>query len=593
MEETAIPSARVLIVDDESSVRGLLLAILGEKHDCSEASSAEEAITSLEKNTFDLVISDVNMGGMSGIDLIDFVRGSSPDTVVMMISGNKTIDSPIEALRRGAFDFIRKPFDIDEVEIAVSRGIEHSALRASKRRHESDLEEMIEERTSRLNYLAYHDSLTGLSNRVFVEDSLAKTLSTAGGSPSAAVLLVSLDNYAAVRDTLGYSVGDGLIREVANRLASVANSSARPARFEGDEFALMVDGHSQEELASLAEQVSHMFESPFKIRENEVYVSASVGISISPGDGSDAATLLKNASAALSHARKLGGDNYQFYSAQIDAIVLRRVELENNLRHALERNELDIFYQPKIDFVTGRIVGMEALLRWERSELGQVTPDQFISVAEETGLIVAISEWVLRTACSQTKEWLGRGFDLQLAANLSPRQFQQADLVERILKIVDEAGLSPRCLNLEVTEGSILNNGDPAIGILRELREAGVSISIDDFGTGYSSLGYLKNLPIDCLKIDKTFIMDVTENPDDAALVMAIMTLAHNLGLKVIAEGVETEEQLKFLRLLKCDEWQGFLCSKAIPAVAFEALLDGFVGVAGRGSKTSFVSKSV
>jgi len=593
MESTAVPKARVLIVDDESSVRGLLLAILGEKHDCSEASSAEEAIANLEKNTFDLVVSDVNMGGMSGIDLIDFVRASSPDTVVMMISGNKTLDSPIEALRKGAFDYIKKPFDIDEVEIAVARGIEHAALKASKRRHESDLEEMIEERTSRLNFLAYHDSLTGLSNRVFVEDSLAKSLPMVGGSRSVAVLLVSLDNYAAVRDTLGYSVGDGLIREVADRLTSVANSSARPARFEGDEFALLVDDHSQEELAALAEQVSRMFESPFKIRENEVYVSASIGISFSPHDGSDAVTLLKNASAALSHARKEGGCSYQFYSSQIDAIVVRRIELENNLRHALERNELDVFYQPKVDFVTGRIVGMEALLRWERSELGHVTPDQFISVAEETGSIVAISEWVFRTACAQTKEWSEQGFDLQLAANLSPRQFQQIDLVERILKIVEVAGLSPRSLNLEVTEGSILNNADPAIDILRELREAGVSVSIDDFGTGYSSLGYLKNLPIDCLKIDKTFVMDVTENPDDAALVMAIMTLAHNLGLKVVAEGVETEEQLKFLRLLKCDEWQGYLCSKAIPAEEFGALLDGFVGVPARGSKTSFVSKSI
>lgn len=579
MEETAIPSARVLIVDDESAVRGLLTAILGEKYDCTTASSAEEAISTLEHSTFDLVISDINMGGMSGIELIEFVNASAPDTVIVMISGNRTIDSPIEAIRKGAFDYIKKPFDIDEVEIAVARGIEHSVLKASKRRHESELEEMIEERTSRLNYLAYHDSLTGLANRVFVEDSLAKALWKAGGAGATAILLISLDNYNGLRDTLGYSIGDGLIQEVAGRLTAAANPPATLARFEGDEFAILINDKGYGELTTFADTVFKIFELPFKIREYEIFVSASIGISVSPDDGSDASTLLKNASAALSHARKLGGGSYQFYTSQINALMLRRLELESNLRHALERNQFDLFYQPKVGFVSGQVIGMEALLRWERSDMGRISPRHFIPVAEETGSIVPISEWILNQACTQTKHWRDQGFDLQVAVNLSPRQFQQCDLVSRILEILGKTGLSPEFLNLEVTEGGILNNAESAIGVLRELRQAGVTISIDDFGTGYSSLGYLKNLPIDVLKIDKSFVNDVTEDPDDAALVMAILTLAHNLGLKVVAEGIETEEQLKFLRLIKCDEWQGYLCSKAVPADVFESLLNAYSGV--------------
>ncbi|MEP7075663.1 MAG: EAL domain-containing protein, partial [Acidobacteriota bacterium] len=313
----------------------------------------------------------------------------------------------------------------------------------------------------------------------------------------------------------------------------------------------------------------------------------------SPADGSDAATLLKNASAALSHARKLGGGNYQFYSSQINMIALKRVELEGNLRHALERKELEVFYQPKVDFSSGRIVGMESLLRWERSDLGSVPPMHFISVAEEIGAIIPISEWVLEASCCHAKEWRDHGFDLQVAVNLSPLQFHQPDLVKRILDVLKRTGLNPNFLNLEVTEGSIFDNADSAIGALRELRDAGVSISIDDFGTGYSSLGYLKDLPIDVLKIDKSFVKDVTENPDDAALVMAIMTLAHNLNLKVVAEGVETEEQLRFLRLLKCDEWQGYLCSKALPAPLFGSLLEMYTGIPAWGSKTPLVSKQV
>ncbi len=568
-----IMSPRILIVDDESAIRDLLKSILMDDYDCTTADSAEAALAYLEGETFDLVISDINMGGMSGIELVSRVVASSPDTVVMMISGNLTLDSPIDAIRSGAFDYIKKPFDIDQVEMAVRRAIKHGALLVSKREHENHLEELVAERTSKLNYLAYNDPLTGLPNRVFFEDRLTQILLQQREKRKVAVFFVSLDRFKALRDTLGHSVGDRLIKEVAHRLETVAETQAAVARFEGDEFALLFTYENLQELEAFGSDVFDAFHSPLVVGDDEIVIPISMGISLSPDDGNDSQTLLTNAGAALSYVRKNGGNNYKFFTSDLHDTAMSRLALENELRRALERSEFELYYQPKVDMVTGKMSGMEALLRWNHPELGLVPPLDFIPLAEETGLILPIGEWVLRTACAQTKAWHDKGFDLNVAVNLSPRQFQQTDLVSTINRIVAETGFDPRELNLEVTESSIMNNAESAAVTLRALQDTGISISIDDFGTGYSSLGILKNLPIDVLKIDKTFINDVTTNPDDGALVTAVITLAHNLRLSVVAEGVETREQLEFLRALNCDKWQGYLYSKPLPAAAFELLL--------------------
>ena len=569
-----IMSPRILIVDDESAIRDLLKSILIDDYECTTAESAEVALAYLKGETFDLVISDINMGGMSGIELISRVVASSPDTVVMMISGNQTLDSPIEAIRNGAFDYIKKPFDIDQVEMAVSRAIKHGALLVSKREHENHLEELVAERTSKLNYLAYNDPLTGLPNRVFFEDRLTQILLRQSGDSKVAVFFVSLDRFKALRDTLGHTVGDRLIKEVAHRLQTVAETKASVARFEGDEFALLLTYEKSDELSVFGNNVFDAFKSPLVVGDDEVVIPISMGISLSPDDGNDAQELLTNAGAALSYVRKNGGNNYKFFTSDLHDTAMSRLALENELRRALERSEFELYYQPKVDMVTGKMTGMEALLRWNHPDLGLVPPLDFIPLAEETGLILPIGEWVLRAACAQTKAWHDQGFELNVAVNLSPRQFQQRDLVSTINRIVAETGFDPRELNLEVTESSIMNNAESAVTILRELKDTGIRISIDDFGTGYSSLAVLKDLPIDVLKIDKTFINDVTTNPDDAALVTAVVTLAHNLRLNVVAEGVETNEQLAFLRALNCDKWQGYLFSKPLPAAAFESLLN-------------------
>lgn len=564
---------RILIVDDEKVIRDLLKSILSQDYSCATADSAEAALACLEAEKFELVISDINMGSMSGIELVAHVVDTSPDTTVMVISGNQTVDSPIEAMRSGAFDYIKKPFDVGQVEVAVDRAVKHAGLLASKRRHETQLEELVAERTSKLNFLAYNDPLTGLANRLSIQEKLSKALLRPREAGNIAVFFVSLDRFKALRDTLGHAAGDSLLKRVADRLESVAGDRASVARFEGDEFVLLLDVTRPEQAEAFAGDVFEAFRPPLSVVDDEIIVPISMGISLSPGDGVDAQTLLKNAGAALSYVRRHGGNNYKTFTSDIHDTAMRGIELENELRRALDRGEFEVYYQPKIDIVSRNMVGMEALIRWNHPVRGIVSPLDFISLAEKTGLIVPIGEWVLRSACLQTRVWHDKGFDVCLAVNLSPRQFQQSRLAEKIGLIVAESGIDPTLLNLEVTESSFMIDPEGAIETLRELRNTGIKISVDDFGTGYSSLGYLKNLPIDVIKIDKSFVNDVTTNVDDAALVTAVITLAHDLRLKVVAEGVETEGQLDFLTGLSCDEWQGYLFSKPVTASEFDKLL--------------------
>jgi diguanylate cyclase (GGDEF)-like protein len=571
-------SANILIVDDEPDIRNIVRGILSERYKYQEANSAEEALSLLRMEKFDLVISDIKMDGMSGLEMIPQVRVIAPDTVIMMISGEQTIESALEALRGGAFDYIMKPFDFQHVEAAVRRALEHHSLLAAKRRHENHLEEQVKQRTAELNHLAYHDVLTDLPNRILFEDRLTQALILAERNrQTLGVLFLSLDRFKKIHDTLGRAIGDRLLQKVAERLRSSAHRGEPVARFEGDEFALLltqIGGTEGEDVGAVIFQINEALKLPFIIDEHELFITVSIGISLYPDDGADAPTLLKNADAALYRAKEQGGDNYQFYTADMNAKAMKRLTLENSLRRALERNEFEVYYQPVLDTNTRKIVGMEALLRWHHPELGLVQPIEFIPLAEDTGMIVPIGEWVLRTACAQSKSWQEAGFaPLALAVNLSARQFQQQNLTEVIVLILQETGLNPHDLGLELTESSIMKNAESAVRTLGELKALGVKIVIDDFGTGYSSLGYLKRLPIDTLKIDRSFVRDVTTDADDAALVMAIITLAHNLRLKVIAEGVETEEQRRFLHLLRCDEWQGYLFSKPLPGEAFAELL--------------------
>lgn len=576
MIDASDSKARILIIDDAPEVRSVLYGLLCENYNCAVAASAEEALVLLRQQEFELVLSDIKMGGMSGLEMIPHALAAATGIVVVMISGEQTIDRAIEALRVGAFDYMTKPFDIQHVEAAVRRALDHHALLAAKRRYENQLEELIEQRTAELKHLAYHDALTGLPNRILFEDRLTQALALAQRNrQTLGMLFLSLDRFKKVNDTLGHALGYRLLQEMAARLTSCVHEGDTVARFEGDEFALLLTQiGGTEEVVEIIYQINEALKLPFTLDDHELFITISIGVGLYPLDGEDAATLLKNAGAALYRAKEQGGNNYQFYTTDMNARALKRLTLENSLRRALERMEFEVYYQPQVNTNTRQIVGMEALVRWRHPELGLVPPAEFIPLAEDTGLIVPLGEWVLWTACAQCKAWQDDGLaPLSVAVNLSARQFQQRNLSEAVVRVLQETGLSSQDLELELTESSIMKNAESAVRTLSALKEMGVEIAIDDFGTGYSSLGYLKRLPIDKLKIDQSFVRDVTIAPDDAALVMAIITLAHNLRLTVIAEGVETEEQLRFLHLLRCDAWQGYLSSRPLPAEAFRQLL--------------------
>lgn len=576
MFEASDSPARILIVDDEARIREILHELLDEDYTCVEAASAEESLEILRGEQFDLILSDIMMGGMSGLEMIVQVRRVAPETMFIMISGERTINNAIEAMRAGAFDYITKPFDLQQVKIAVRRALDYHALHEAKRRYEADLEELVKQRTAELDHVSLHDTITGLPNRAFFEDHLGRALASAQSSQHPLALIVfDLDRFKQINDTLGYRAGDKILRHVAERLRASANEGDVVARVGGDEFAQFVPRmRGSEDAVEIALRIHGALKPPFEIEGHELFITASIGISLYPNDGQDAQTLLKNATAALYQAQRQAGDNYQFYTADMNDKALRRLTLENRLRRAVERDELTVHYQPKIEITTKRITGMEALMRWQTSELGAVSPAEFIPLAENSGLIIPIGEWILRAACAQNKLWQDRGLArLRVAVNLSAQQFQQPDLTTRISRILDETGLDSHSLELELTESSIMQSADSAMRTLGDLRAMGIEISIDDFGTGYSSLGYLKRLPIDTLKIDQSFVREMMTEPQSAAIVQTIIALAHNLGQKVVAEGVETEEQLRLLHQLGCDQAQGYQFSKPLPPEAFEHLL--------------------
>ncbi len=577
MPLTENKKASILIIDDEELVRSLLAEVLDGAYQCRTACSAEEALTALAGTTFDLVVSDIDMGGMSGLELVPRVHSMSPDTVVLMISGNQDIETAIEAMRAGAFDYITKPIDLRHVEAAVERALAQCRLLKERRRYKEQLERLLKERTAQVDRLAYYDTVTDLPNRTLFEDRLTQAVAIARSSgQTLGVLFISVDQFKKVNDTLGHVPGDGLLREFAERLKRCITETDTVARFGSDEFALLqtqIDG--TKDVVETIGSLSQVLKFSFDLKGQELFATASVGVSLYPFDGQDSQTLLKNAAAALYKAKTLGGANYQFYTADIHAMASRRLALETNLRRAIHNEEFMIHYQPRVSVDSLQISGVEALVRWQHPQLGLISPGEFIPLAEDTGLIVPIGEWVLRNACLQNRRWQDQGFSpIHVAVNISARQFHEQDVTETVIRILDESGLAPEYLDLELTESSIMKNADSAADVLNRLKEMGVNIAIDDFGTGYSSLASLKRLPIDALKIDQSFVRDVTTDPDDAALVMAIITLAHNLRLKVIAEGVETEEQLSFLHLLRCDEIQGYVFSKPLPAEAIVSLLE-------------------
>ncbi len=428
----------------------------------------------------------------------------------------------------------------------------------------------------RLRRLAHYDSLTGLPNRMLLQDHLKQAMAEANRLERlVAVMFLDLDRFKTVNDTLGHEIGDALLGSVAERLAACLRPGDTVSRLGGDEFTVVLANVAHvDDVAHVAQKILDQFLSPFRIAGHELFVSPSIGITLYPLDEKDTTNLLRDADTAMYRAKELGGNTFQFYTPELNARAARRLELETGLRRALERQEFVLHYQPLVDMKTGRIRGMEALLRWQHPEYGLIPPLDFIPLAEDTGLIIPIGEWVLKTACAQIKAWHGTGFPaLQVAVNLSSKQLRDKNLIATVQRALAESGLDARYLDLELTESVLMQDMELAGTILTALKKVGVSFSLDDFGTGYSSLSYLKRFPIDYLKIDRSFVLDILTDPVGASLVEAIIAMANVLHIKVIAEGVETYGQLELLRRQGCDITQGYFCSPPVDAATFTDLL--------------------
>ncbi|MDH5229408.1 MAG: EAL domain-containing protein [Gammaproteobacteria bacterium] len=423
------------------------------------------------------------------------------------------------------------------------------------------------ETEERLLYLANYDSLTGLPNRALFRDRLRRAIARAQRNDShVALMFLDLDRFKNINDSLGHHAGDQLLRGVARRLKQYARKGDTIARLGGDEFTVILEGiNNADDAAVVAKKILELMEPPFKVDGHEVAASTSIGITLYPDDAADMRTLLKNADTAMYRSKEKGRNHYQFYTADMNAKAYEYLLLENNLRHALDREEFRLYFQPQIDLHTQGIIGIEALLRWEHPEQGLLQPENFIPFAEETGLIIPIGEWVLRSACRHAVSWQKAGLPpVRVAVNLSMRQFRQKDFVQLIADALQETGLAPQYLELEITESFLAHNVEQATEILRDLHKLGVHLSIDDFGTGYSSLSYLKRFPLNTLKIDQSFVRDITTDPDGATIAEAIIALGQSLNLSVIAEGVEDHEQVFFLKGRGCDLAQGFFFSHPI-----------------------------
>ncbi len=428
-----------------------------------------------------------------------------------------------------------------------------------------------------LLHIAHHDSLTNLPNRTLLQDRIRREIARARrGDRPFALHLLDLDRFKSVNDVLGHHVGDEVLKVMAERLVGTVRETDLVARLGGDEFAVLQIGVQQlEDVKQLAERLIGTISAPLVVEGREIATTVSIGIALHPSDGSDIQGLLKAADLAMYRAKADGRNTYSLFAADMTTLMQEQTELDSALRHAINRKEFTLYYQPQIELATGRIVGVEALIRWRRPGHGFVSPGEFLPLAEENGLIVPISDWVLREACRQSKLWQQLGHNLRVSVNLSPVQFRKQNVGALVVKVLAETGVAPQTLELELTESILMQDPESVAENLRQLQALGVSLAIDDFGTGYSSLAYIKNFPVDRLKIDQGFVRNIEDDPSDAAIVRAIITLGHSLGMDIVAEGVETQEQLSRLIAEGCDEVQGYFYSRPVPPEGILELLNG------------------
>lgn len=558
---------KILVIEDEELVRENILELLDAEGLAGiGATNGYKGIDLAKVEKPDLIICDVMMPGLDGYSVLKALRQESnfATTPFIFLTAKAAKADFRQGMELGADDYLTKPFTRAELLGAI----------ATRFKKQQQYRSELEQAQDQLDYLMHHDSLTNLPNQLSLREQFKQIKST-HSQQLMTIMCVGLDRFNQINDDLGHSVGDRLLQAVAQRLVNGVTSEDYVARLGSGQFAIILPTTPHKKDAVLiAQTLLEQFSQTFAIDDQEIFVTASIGMALYPRDGRDIEQLLNQANKAMFQAKQQGGNCHQFYSIALSKGTSDRVALKTNLRYALERDELQVYYQPQLDLETGKIIGAEALLRWEHPERGLVSPIKFIPLAEETGLILPIGEWVLKMACQQTRHWQKVGYPhLKIAVNLSGRQFQQLDLRHRLVKIFTETGLRPEYLELELTESMLVENTDVAIRRLQALKALGVEIAIDDFGTGYSSLSYLQQFPFDTLKIDRCFIRNIQDNPSQAAITQAIIEMANTLDLKLVAEGVETDAELSFVVQHHCHKMQGYLFSKPLPAKEFESLL--------------------
>ncbi len=559
--------AKVMMVDDEATTIDVLQTFLeteGYKRFITTSESIHAMDLIVSENP-DVLLLDLHMPQVTGFDILARLRGDQRYRHIPVIVLTSATDSEtkLKALQLGATDFLGKPVDPSELALRLRNTLAAKAYQ---------------------DRLTYYDTLTGLSNRRLFLDRLVWSLRCAKRDGTCgAVLHVDLDHFQKINDTLGHEIGDSLLIAVSNRLLKslppVANGGAESqvvlSRVGGDEFNILLPEMPRiENAVEMARSLLQALKEPFKVNDSEVFISGSIGVAVYPNDGDICDTLLKHAGIAMNQAKQRGRDTYEFYSANMNARALERLSVENQLRRALERDELFAVYQPKVDLKNGHVLGAEVLLRWHHPERGTISPVEFIPLAEEIGLIVPFGQWILRAACNQNKTWQLAGLTkIRVAVNVSARQFRDGQFIKTLVNSLEISKLDPQSLTLELTENTIMGNAQENLDVLHQIKEMGIKLSVDDFGTGYSSLSYLTQLPLDELKIDRSFIKGIQSETDDAPIVTAIVAMARSLNLRVVMEGVETQCQLQFSRDRGCDEYQGFLFSEPVPSGEFAILL--------------------
>ncbi len=608
---------RILVIDDNPDIHGDFrkviggglgdagtlaaaeLALLGESspakmHVGFEVDSAfqgQEGVARVkqaldEGRPYAMAFVDMRMPpGWDGLETIEHLWAVDPDVQIVICSAHSDYNWTDVVARLNNSDkllVVKKPFEAIEIMQSANALTRKWQNERIVRTQVENLEQVVTARTQgletanrQLRHLATHDVLTGLPNRVLMEDRIGQCIALADRqSQTFAVIILDLDRFKVVNDSFGHRVGDELLREVAQRLKTVVREIDTVARLGGDEFVLIITQSPERDAAqAVAKRIIEVMQAPARIVGVEIHTSPSIGIAFYPQDASNMETLLAHADAAMYYAKQQGRNNFQCFAPRMNTATQEKVRLESDMYVALEQKQFELYYQPKVNTATGVMHGAEALLRWTHPVHGPIPPSTFIPIAEECGLIGALGAWVVREACRQARAWQLEGLPpLRVAVNLSASQFRQGDIVAIIRDALDAAGLDARYLEVELTESVVMSDPEESIAILEKLSTMGVLVSIDDFGTGYSSMSYLRRFPIDKIKIDRAFISEAVSRSDDASIVRAIVSLAHNLSMKVVAEGVESPEQLEFLKMLGCDQYQGYHYSPALPASEFKEL---------------------